>query len=314
MNKILVICGPTATGKSSLAVKLAKKLNGEIISADSRQIYKEMDIATGKDIDNGIWKKDHWEIEGIPVWMLDVVRPDQEFSAANYCEMAQEIIKQIIKNNKLPISVGGTGFYIKGLIDGIGTFGVPPDWDLRKKLDSKNAEELFVLLSKLDPQKASSMNVSDKKNPRRLIRAIEVASSKENISNKKFSEIKFQNILMIGLKAPYEELYQRIDQRINQQVEMGAEKEIKQLLNQGFGWDLPSMSAMGYGVWQNYFEGKINKTEVISLWKFSEHNYARRQMTWFRKDKRVNWFDITSQNWEREVEDKVNQWYNAVKI
>jgi tRNA dimethylallyltransferase len=273
-----------------------------------------MDIATGKDIDNGIWKKDHWEIEGIPVWMLDVVRPDQEFSAANYCEMAQEIIKQIIKNNKLPISVGGTGFYIKGLIDGIGTFGVPPDWDLRNKLELKNAEELFVLLSKLDAQKAASVNVSDRKNPRRLVRAIEVSSSKENISIKKFSEIKFQNILMIGLKAPYEELYRRIDQRIDQQVEMGAEKEIKQLLNQGLGWDLPSMTAMGYRIWQDYFEGKINKTEVISLWKFSEHNYARRQMTWFRKDKRVNWFDITSQNWEREVEDKVNQWYNAVKI
>jgi len=322
MNKILVICGPTATGKTGLGLKLAKKYNGEIISADSRQIYQGMDIATGKDIDKGVWKTDHWEIEGIPLWMLDVIKPNQEFSVANYCGMAQQVISKIIKKNKLPILVGGTGFYIKGLIDGVETFGIPPDWNLRRKLEIKTVDELFLLLSKLDALRAGSMNSSDRKNPRRLIRAIEIASPNENIITKNKKEIKFQNVLMIGLSASYEELYRRIDKRIEQQVENGAEKEVKQLLLEGYNWDLPSMTAMGYGVWQDYFEEKISLSEMIKKWKLSEHDYARRQMTWFKKSLRQvypecnrrtqgKWFDITEQNWASEVEDKVGQWYNA---
>lgn len=311
-NKILVICGPTATGKTSLGIKIAKKFNGEIISADSRQIYKGMDIATGKDINKGVWKTDHWEIEGIPVWMLDVVKPNQEFSAANYCEMAQNFVQQIVEKNKLPILVGGTGFYIKGLIEGVDTFGVPPDWNLRKNLETKTVDELFQLLSKLDALRAGSMNSSDRKNPRRLIRAIEVASPKEKtiIDNKK--EIKFNNVLMVGLTAPYSDINQRIDKRIEQQIKDGAENEVKQLLKK-YTWDLVSMTAMGYGVWQDYFEGKIDKSEVLKQWKMSEHDYARRQMTWFRKSLQQSggkWFDITTQNWERQVEDMINQWYN----
>jgi len=312
MNKILVICGPTATGKTSLGINLAKMFNGEIVSADSRQVYKGMDIGTGKDIENGKWimdngKSGHWEVEGIPVWLLDVVTPTQEFSVAQYVELAQKIIEDIWQREKLPIIVGGTGFYIKGLTDGIETLGVEPNWELRNRLEKFSVQKLFEILARLDSSKAASMNASDRKNPRRLIRAIEIANAK---TQKPAKTQKNFDTLLIGLKAPYQQLYQRIDERVDKQVKMGAEEEVKKLIKKGYQWDLPAMSAMGYGVWRPYFEGKETLGEVIKRWKFDEHSYARRQMTWFKRDKRVHWFDIVEKSWEKRVEDLVKSWYN----
>ena len=312
MNKILVICGPTATGKTSLGINLAKMFNGEIVSADSRQVYKGMDIGTGKDIENGKWimdngKSGHWEVEGIPVWLLDVVTPTQEFSVAQYVELAQKIIEDIWQREKLPIIVGGTGFYIKGLTDGIETLGVEPNWELRNRLERFSVQKLFEILARLDSSKAASMNASDRKNPRRLIRAIEIANAK---TQKPAKTQKNFDTLLIGLKAPYQQLYQRIDERVDKQVKMGAEEEVKKLIKKGYQWDLLAMSAMGYGVWRPYFEGKETLGEVIKRWKFDEHSYARRQMTWFKRDKRVHWFDIVEKSWEKRVEDLVKSWYN----
>jgi len=322
MNKLLIICGPTATGKTSLGIHLAKKFNGEIISADSRQVYKGMDIGTGKDLPKNSklktknsklnlktenFQTGYYLFDQIPVWMLDVVEPNQEFSVAQYINLGQKVMVDIWRRKKLPIIVGGTGFYIKGLIDGIETLGVEPNWELRNRLERFSVQKLFEILARLDSSKAASMNASDRKNPRRLIRAIEIANAK---TQKPAKTQKNFDTLLIGLKAPYQQLYQRIDERVDKQVKMGAEEEVKKLIKKGYQWDLPAMSAMGYGVWRPYFEGKETLGEVIKRWKFDEHSYARRQMTWFKRDKRVHWFDIVEKSWEKRVEDLVKSWYN----
>ena len=321
MNKLLAVCGPTASGKTALGIKLAKKFSsrgrpasgwkGEIISADSRQVYKGMDIATGKDISNGKWiidngKNGYWEIEGIPVWLLDVVKPNQAFSVAQYVDLAEKVIENIWQRNKLPIIVGGTGFYIKGLIDGIETLGVPPDWKLRRRLEKLSVQKLFEMLARLDPGKTALMNASDRKNPRRLVRAIEIANAETQKSAKTQKKI---DTLFIGLKALYKELYQRIDKRVNKQVEMGAEQEVKNLLTQGYSWNLPALSGIGYRQWRPYFEKRASLEEVVQRWKYDEHAYARRQMSWFRRDKRIRWFDIAKPGFEKKVEKLVNDWY-----
>jgi len=313
VSKLLVICGPTATGKTSLGIRLAKKLGGEIISADSRQVYKGMDIGTGKDLPKGARiKKDKklglgfYDFEGVPVWLLDVVRPNQEFSVAHYVDFCWPVLEAIWQRGKLPILVGGTGFYIKGVVDGIDTLGISPDWGLRKRLEAYTPEQLFDLLARLDPGKAASMNVSDRKNPRRLVRAIEIASKKDEVKKKERVKI---NPLFIGLKAPMRKLYERIDKRVNGQLRQGAKKEVGSLLKKGYLWELPAMSALGYRQWRAHFEEGEAVEEVVKRWQYDEHAYARRQMTWFLKEKRINWFDVTSPNFEEKVEKKVSSWY-----
>jgi len=324
MNKLLVICGPTATGKTSLGIILAKKFDGEIVSADSRQVYRGMDIGTGKDLPKSSrLPVGYYLFSGIPVWMLDVVEPNQEFSVAQYVDLAQKIIKDVLKRGKLPIIVGGTGFYIKGLIDGIETLGVEPDWELRMRLESRPAQKLFDLLSRIDPIKAASLNASDRKNPRRLIRAIEIASKSRRLETatakagsryggKDQRQKISAEILCIGLKAELKELYKRIDERVDERAKLGVEKEIKKLIKKGYYWNLPAMSAMGYREWQPFFEGKATKEEIIQKWKFDEHGYARRQLTWFKKDERIEWFDITSPSFKNKVEKLVESWYTGL--
>ncbi|MBM3205257.1 tRNA (adenosine(37)-N6)-dimethylallyltransferase MiaA [Candidatus Shapirobacteria bacterium] len=309
MKKLLIICGPTATGKTGLGLKIAKKFNGEIVAADSRQVYQGMDLATGKDIQKGKWLKDHWEIEKIPVWLLDVVQPNQEFSVAHYVKMSWPIIKKIWQKNKLPILVGGTGFYLKAMVEDVPTKEIPPNWVLRKQLEKKSIKVLFNELAELDSFRAAQMNLSDRQNKRRLIRAIEIA--RWQVGNRDWQPKKppMMKILMIGLKAPLPKIYQMIDQRVEEQFKSGAEEEVRKLRERGFSWELPSMSAMGYREWRPFFEGKSSRGEVLKRWQFNEHGYARRQMTWFKKNPQVHWFDITQKGWENKVEEEVFIWY-----
>jgi len=314
MKKILVICGPTATGKTSLGLYLAKKFQGEIISVDSRQVYRGMDIATGKDVKNGEWIMDngelgHWEIEEIPLWLLDIVEPNEEFSVAHFADLAWEKIKDIWQRKKLPILVGGTGFYIKTIIEDIPSKGIPPNWPLRKQLELKSVDSLFEELAELDSFRAGQMNSSDRQNKRRLIRAIEVARWRVTNRLQETKKSPQSDFLLIGLRAPLKTLYKKIDKRVDEHLQMGAENEVKKLLEKGFSWKLPSMSAMGYQEWQPYFEGKAKIEEILSRWKFDEHAYARRQMTWFRKEKRIKWFDIQKKRWQDKVEKEVFIWY-----
>lgn len=326
-NKIGVVCGPTATGKTGLAVKLAKKFNGEIISADSRQVYRGMDIVTGKDLPKfsilsasdkyappifnfKFLNKKNQEIgyylfEDIPVWMMDIVKPDEKFNVADYYELAWKVIKDIWIREKLPIVVGGTGFYIKALLEGIGTMGIGPDWDLRRELLNYSTVKLFEMLEKLDPERSRRMNESDRKNPRRLIRAIEVAK-KLKTENKKLNT----DCFLIGLTAQKKTLYERIDQRVDERVKLGAENEIKELLSKGYTWDNSIMGqTIGYCEWKDFFQGKATKEEVIQKWKYAEHNYARKQLTWFKKIENIHWYQLES-GLEKKVEKEFKDWYS----
>lgn len=278
-NKILVICGPTATGKTSLGIELAQKFNGEIISADSRQVYRGMDIGTGKE-----WSDD------VVIWGYDLVSPKEEFSVSHFLNFAKEKIDDILNRGKLPIVVGGTGFYIKGIVDGITTVDIPQNKSLRKILEEKSVDELFEMLSNVDSIKSASLNSSDKKNPRRLIRAIEVAQySLDNpSSNKKI--INKNNFIQIGLTTSLENLRERITKRVKQRVKMGMKNEVKKLLDSGVDWSMQSMYSLGYRQYRDYFEGGVPEEVVIDEWTREEIKYAKRQMTWFKKDKRISWY------------------------
>ncbi len=296
-GKVLIICGPTATGKTGLGVKLAKEFNGELISADSRQVYQGMDIGTGKD-----------HPKNVKINLIDVVKPDQEFSVSQYYHLVWKAMKKIWQKGKLPILVGGTGFYIKAVVDGLATKDIPPNPKVRQGMKEWPVNQLHQYLEKLDPIKAASLNKSDRANPRRLIRAIEIAIWKKENSAWQPEKHKTPSVLFIGLKTKYKQLYQKIDERVAQRIKMGAEKEARGLIKKGYSWDLPAMSSMGYIQWKPFFEGKATLKEIIERWQFDEHGYARRQMTWFKKDKRVHWFDINQKKWQDKITRLIGEW------
>lgn len=320
-GKLLVICGPTSTGKTTLALKIAKKFNGELISADSRQVYKGMDIGTGKDLPKGtkikfLWfnKYGYYDFGGIKIWGYDLAYPRHEFSVAQYIKFADRIILDILKRGKLPILVGGTGLYIRAVVDGIPTAFIPKNNVLRKNLEKSKPEELFEKLAQLDSFKAGEMNSSDKKNPRRLIRAIEVAMWKiNNIKKDKDMEKKKRDLefLMIGLTAPDKYISERIKLRMAQRIKTGIKDEVQKLLKDHVGWEMPSMTSMGYREWKDYFNGKKSENDVSKNWEDEEKKYAKRQMTWFKKDKRIRWFDITNPSYSKKVEKSVEKWYST---
>ncbi len=321
LGKLLVICGPTSTGKTTLAVSLAQKFNGEIISADSRQVYKKLDIGTGKDLPKGakiryslFAKYGYYEVGGIKIWGYDLADPRHGFSVSQYLKFAERMVGDIRKRGKLPILTGGTGLYIKGVIDGIPTAKIPNNLPLRKNLEEKKPEELFEMLAKLDSIKAGQMNLSDRKNPRRLVRAIEVATWKmENAGKERGIEKKRtqQNVLEIGLTASDTFINQNISSRIKDRLKEGIKNEIARLLKSHVDWDMQSMSSMGYRQWKDYFEGKKPESFVIKEWSNEEIKYVKRQMVWFKKDKRIVWFDITNRDYVENVEKMVKKWHNT---
>ncbi len=320
MTKLLIICGPTATGKTALAIDIAKKFGGEIVSADSRQVYKEMDIGTGKDLPKGSTYKavlgnyGFYEIKGVKIWGYDLVEPTKQFSVANYTRFAQKTIQHIIKRGKLPILVGGTGLYIKAVVDGIPTAFIPKNESLRKNLAGKTLAELFENLAQLDPIKAALLNVSDRKNPRRLIRAIEVAQWRLKSGRKEKIRIKKYDSLFIGLNAPKNYLFEKIEKRVDERINRGLEREIKKLFEKGVTWESQAMSSLGYRQWKLYFEKKETRDKVIDIWKNEEKKYAKRQITWFKKDKRINWFDISKRRWRNYVEKLIKKWYSNANV
>ncbi len=309
MREILpIIFGPTAIGKTKLGLKLARRFNGEIIPADSRQIYRFLDIGTGKDFPARVkfvslpmpsWVKrndlnwGYFLFGRIKIWLLDLITPDKKFSAVDWSLIASELIKEIRKRGSLPIVVGGNAFYIKILIDGIDYFGVAPDQSLRKQLERKSIEELQEYLKLIWPEKFEKMNFSDKRNPRRLIRAIEIKQSSLLISSKKFLEDDCQ-ILGIVLLAPFSLIKKNIWLRIETRLKKGLLKEIEKVLKMGFSWDDPGLNTLAYKEFREFFEGKKTLKEAIALWYKDEIAYAKRQLNWFRRDRRFFRLDTTS--------------------
>lgn len=277
MSKLIVILGPTASGKSALSIKLAKKFNGEIVSADSRQVYQRMNIGTGKTT-----KK---EMSGIPHYLIDIVYPDQEFNVAIYKKLAIRAIKNIQKRKKLPFLVGGTGLYIQSVIDNVDFPRVSPQKKLRKELERKTLKELFEIYKKLDPKGAKFI---EKENKRRLVRAIEVCE----VTGKPFSEQRKKGesifeVLQIGIKLKKAKLKEKISKRVEKMLKMELEKEVKKLVKK-YGWT-SSLQTIGYQEWLSYLEGKINKKEVGEKIKTHTLQFTKRQLTWFKRDKRINW-------------------------
>lgn len=289
LPKIVVILGPTGSGKTDLGIAIAKKYNGEIISADSRQIYKKMDIGTAKP--KGEWKDDSYTVEGVPHYLMDIFSPDEEFSLADFKEQAIKRIYDIQKRGKLPIIVGGTGLYIWAIVDNLEIPKTPPNKELRTELEKKSLEELVDLLKKYDPDSAELVDI---KNPRRVLRALEVVLS----SGKSFFEQrqKFDplfDVLQIGINLDKEQLQERINKRVDDQIREGLVNEVQYLVNENYGWQLPSMSGIGYKQIGCYLRGEIGLEEAISLIKTATRQYAKRQMTWFKRDKRIRWLEKT---------------------
>jgi len=279
-KKVLVIVGPTASGKSDLAVKLAKKFKGEVISADSRQVYKGLDIGTGK-----ITKK---EMSGIPHHLLDVANPKRKFSAAQYQKLAEKALKEIVQKNKLPIIAGGTGFYIQALVDDVIYPEVKPNLNLRKKLESKDADELFALLKKLDPKRAKNI---DAKNPRRLVRAIEIAQALGKVPSLKLKPRKDYEFLILGVQIEMEKLQEKIQKRLEKRLKQGMIAEARRLHSQGLSFKRMEELGLEYRYLAQYLQNKITKKELGEKIYQGNLDYAKRQMTWFKKDKRINWLN-----------------------
>ena len=278
MKKLIVILGPTASGKSDLAIKLAKKFNGEIISADSRQIYKEMNIGTAK-----VTKK---EMDNIPHYLINIINPNQEFTLAKYKKLAVKIIKDIQKRNKLPFLVGGTGLYIQSIVDNLQIPEVVPDKKLRDKLENQTNQKLYNQLKKLDPESLKVININNK---RRMIRALEVClSTKKSFSQQRKKGKPLFNILQIGIKPNKKTLERKINQRADKMIQAGLIEEVKNLIKK-YGHKPYSMSGIGYKEIISYLEKKISLDKAKELIKIHTRQYARRQMSWFRRDKKIKW-------------------------
>jgi len=280
-GKLLVILGPTASGKTDLSIKLAKKYNGEVVSADSRQVYNGLNIGSGK-----ITKK---EMQGTPHWMLDIANPKRKFTVSQYQKIALKAIKNIQKRSRLPILVGGTGFYIQSIVDGIVIPKVKPNWKLRKKLAKKSNKELYNLLLEKDPKRANNI---DRHNPRRLIRALEIVIS-TNKPVPEFSEnpaLTDFKILQIGIKKSPQEFKRAIKNRLLKRLKNNTLiNEVKKLHKSGLSWKRLEEFGLEYKFVAQYLQDKITWQEMINKTQTESEHFVKRQMTWFKRDKRIHW-------------------------
>ena len=292
MNPIICIAGPTASGKTDFAVALAKELNGEVVSCDSMQIYKRMDIGTAKPTKE--------EMQGIPHHMIDVAEPDEDFSVSRYCEMASPIVDDIIQRGKTAIIAGGTGLYMDSLIRG-NAFAPYPSTGRRQELedraDREGIEVLMLWLQEIDPETAARLHLSDRK---RIIRALEIYL--ETGETMTAHNLKTQTIppryspLWLGLDfEERSQLYERIDRRVGIMLEQGLIQEIQSLLSSGISAKCTAMQAIGYKEFVSALAGYGTIEEAADLVRQSSRRYAKRQLTWFRRNNGMHWL-IRSHN------------------
>jgi tRNA dimethylallyltransferase len=296
MNLLVAVVGPTGVGKSRLALNLAQAFDGEIVSADSRQVYCYMDIGTAKPT-----KK---ELSLVPHHLIDIINPDDDFSLAQYQQLAYEAIKDIQKRDKLPILAGGSGLYVWAILEGWRIPGVAPDLELRRRLEGVGREELYAELVQVDPVAAQRI---DPTNVRRMIRALEVYKGAEApISRLQLKTKPLANTLIIGLTVDRAELYRRLDLRVDEMIERGLVDEVRGLLDRGYDSALPAMSGIGYRQIAMHLRGKLTLPAAIQQIKFETHRLVRHQYSWFRlKDDRIRWFDI-EKGVDSQIEAVVN--------
>lgn len=300
MSHLVAIVGPTAIGKSKLAIRLAQTFNGEIVSADSRQVYRFMDIGTAKPSPE--------ELSLAPHHLINIINPDEAFSLAQYQKLAYRAINDIQKRRKLAILVGGSGQYIWSILEGWGVPEVPPNPELRQSLAEKAAREgkdkLYQELRKVDPAAAQDIDPS---NVRRVIRALEVYKS----TNTPFSRLRCKQTppfkaMIIGLTTDRVELYRRIDSRVDEMIEQGLVAEVDRLLNMGYELKLPAMSGIGYKQIGAFLNGGLPLAAAIEQIKFETHRFVRHQYTWFQlKDSRISWVDIGSDDTDSQITESV---------
>ncbi|MBC8589242.1 tRNA (adenosine(37)-N6)-dimethylallyltransferase MiaA [Paratissierella segnis] len=300
-KKLFILTGPTAVGKTSVAIDLARKLDGEVISADSMQIYKYMDIGTAK------VKPD--EMKGIPHYLIDIIYPDENFTVSDYKKQAMKCIKKINQGNKLPIVVGGTGLFINSLVYKLNFGNVPPNKAIRSRLETYDNEYLHSKLMEIDEISGEKISIRDRK---RIIRALEIwevsgkiPSSHNNNFRKETDEY---DLAMVCLNMDRGRLYQRINDRVDIMIESGLVAEVKNILDMGYDKDMVSMQGIGYKEIIMYLEDKINLDESIDIIKQRSRNYAKRQLTWFKRDNRIKWIDIDNFDSVDEINNSIENY------
>jgi tRNA dimethylallyltransferase len=299
MNRLVAIVGPTAIGKSRLALRLARTFGGEIVNADSRQVYRYMDTGTAKPTPE--------ELALVPHHLINITNPDESFSLAQYQELAYRAINDIHQRRKLPLLEGGSGLYVWTVVEGWQIPRVPPRPELRKKLEAKaaaiGAEKLYQELVAIDPAAAQKI---DPRNIRRVIRALEVYEQ----TSTPFSRLQRKQAppfasLIIGLTCDRAELYRRIDERVDRMMAQGLVREVEKLVKMGYDFTLSAMSTIGYKQIGMHLRGELSLEEAVQQVKYETHRFVRHQYAWFRlKDDRIKWFNILYP-FEAEVESLV---------
>jgi tRNA dimethylallyltransferase len=301
MKYLVAMVGPTGVGKSRLAIKLARKFDGEIVGADSRQVYRLLDIGTAKPGSQDRARIRHH--------LIDFVEPDADFSLAHYQTLAFETISDIQKRHKLPILVGGSGLYVKAIIEGWQLPEARPDPELRGRLEKQAADTgsdgLYRELLEVDPATAQKI---DPRNVRRVIRALEVHHKGSDAPSRlQVKKSLPYPTLTIGLTAERKALYRRIDERVDEMITQGLVTEVEKLLDLGYDFNLPALSSIGYRQIAMYLSGEISLEDAIQQIKYETHRFVRHQYAWFRlDDKRIHWFDI-AQVKEAEIEALVSE-------
>jgi len=298
-QRVIVITGPTCSGKSYLGLKLAQLINGEIISADSRQIYKKLSAGTAKPSATDLQKVKHH--------FIDILNPDEDYDTNKFSIQAEKVINEIQEKNKTAVVVGGSGLYIKALIDGI-IESADKDEDLREKLLSKKekygVEFLYNELKKVDPVSAEKMLPQ---NWKRVIRALEVYHLtgrpiwQHHINQNKIPKF---NFYQIGLNWDREILYRRIEERVDEMIEIGLVEEVKRILDNGYDKNLNSLNTVGYKEIISFLDNEITLDRAIELIKRNTRRYAKRQLTWFKADERIKWYNVSSQE---DIDDLILQ-------
>jgi len=287
MKRLIAIVGPTGIGKSRLALKLAKKFQGEIVSADSRQVYRYMDIGTAKPTPQ--------EMASVPHHLIDIVNPDEEFNLALFQEKAYKAIEDIHHRGKLPFLVGGTGLYVKAVLEGFKPPGVSPDanfrYNIEKYVNDQSINDIYAELIAADPDAAAKI---DRRNVRRVIRALEVHAK----AGKAFSQLGTKeppafDTFIIGLTTDRTGLYRIVDRRVDEMIERGFIQEVEKLLKMGYSLNLPSLSGIGYRQIGQFLKGEMTLETATQKIKTETHRFIRHQYAWFRlTDERIHWFDI----------------------